>query len=215
MATTASDFRCSAFEKIEELSLELLAKNGIARFADKGEDSKVVARLIERLREAIVCYQVGDCSTPVSVPTIANGGTDITTASDILSNRSSHSNVFPIVSGTGAYRSVFQVIVQCALEASGGNPLQYGHHSTCSRLNRNPHRRGTSWNPSWHGWIDSGVTHGKSFSTSGGRSCSSKQRELTPLDEEANSLPATSVLSETRRKPSMNVSQLRDTWNEK
>lgn len=37
----------------------------LARFADKGEDSKTVARLIERLREAIVCYQVSGDHTPV------------------------------------------------------------------------------------------------------------------------------------------------------
>ena len=102
-APTAPDVRCSAFEKIEELALRLLAKRTIARFADKGGDSKVVASLIERLREAIVCYQVGGHSTPVSVPNIVNSGTDITTASNIPSNHSSHSSVFPIASGTGAY----------------------------------------------------------------------------------------------------------------
>jgi len=61
--STAPNVRCSTFGKIEELSQKLLAKGTIARFADKGEDSKVVARLIERLREAIVCYQVGDYCT--------------------------------------------------------------------------------------------------------------------------------------------------------
>ena len=56
---------CSTFEKIEELSQKLLAKSTITRLVDKGEDSKTVARLIERLREAIICYQVGGCCTPV------------------------------------------------------------------------------------------------------------------------------------------------------
>ena len=59
------DDRCSTFEKIEELSRKLSAKSAIARLVDKGEDSKTVARLIERLREAIICYQVGSCCTPV------------------------------------------------------------------------------------------------------------------------------------------------------
>jgi len=36
----------------------LLEKSVAARFVDKGEDSKEVARLIERLQEAITHYQV-------------------------------------------------------------------------------------------------------------------------------------------------------------
>ena len=62
-ALTTPNVRRSTFEKIEELSQKLLAKGTIARFADKGEDSKIVARIIERLREAIVCYQVGGYCT--------------------------------------------------------------------------------------------------------------------------------------------------------
>ena len=58
--------RRSTFEKIEELSKKLLAKSAVTRLTDKGEDSKVVARLIERLREAIVCYQVGKYCASVS-----------------------------------------------------------------------------------------------------------------------------------------------------
>ena len=139
-APTASNCRCSTFEKIEELSGKLLAKGTVARFADKGRDSNVVAKLIERLREAIVCYQVGDCFTPVPVPSIPDREIGIPTASDVSSNHSSRGNMFPVVSGTGAYRSVSQVVVRCALEASGGNPLQHGHPKTCSLLNRNPHR---------------------------------------------------------------------------
>ena len=139
-APTTPNCRSSTFEKIEQLSGKLLAKGTVARFLDKGGDSNVVAKLIERLREAIVCYQVGDCSTPVPVPSVVDRGTDFTTTSDVLSNHSSRSNVFPIVSGTGAHRSVSQVIVRCTLEASGGNPLQHDRRSTCSWLNRNPHR---------------------------------------------------------------------------
>ena len=48
----------SALEEIERRSQALLEKGGAARFIDKGEDSKEVAGLIERLREAITHYQV-------------------------------------------------------------------------------------------------------------------------------------------------------------
>jgi hypothetical protein len=51
---------CSIFKQIEETSQELLMKSALARFADKGKDSKVVAGLVQRLREAIVRYQVSD-----------------------------------------------------------------------------------------------------------------------------------------------------------
>ena len=59
---TISNGSRSAFKEIEELSQKLLAKSAVARFVDKGEDSKVVVGLVERLREAIVCYQVGENS---------------------------------------------------------------------------------------------------------------------------------------------------------
>ena len=56
-----------AFKQIEEESQKVLAKNTLARFADKAQDSNVVARLVERLREAIVSYQVGNCPSAPSV----------------------------------------------------------------------------------------------------------------------------------------------------
>ena len=55
---TATASRRSTFKQVEELSEKLSAKSAFICFVDRGEDSKVVARLIERLREAIVCYQV-------------------------------------------------------------------------------------------------------------------------------------------------------------
>ena len=48
----------STLEEIERRSRALLEKGTAARFVDKGEDSKEVARLIDRLREAITHYQV-------------------------------------------------------------------------------------------------------------------------------------------------------------
>ena len=48
----------SALEEIERRSRALLEKGIAARFVDKGDDSKEVTRLVERLREAIAHYQV-------------------------------------------------------------------------------------------------------------------------------------------------------------
>lgn len=61
-----SQFHCSTFETIEELSQKMLAKGDITRFVDKEEDSKTVARLVERLRQAIVCYQASGDHAAVS-----------------------------------------------------------------------------------------------------------------------------------------------------
>ena len=45
-------------EEIEKRSQVLLKKGAPARFIDKEDDSKEVAKLVERLREAIALYQV-------------------------------------------------------------------------------------------------------------------------------------------------------------
>ena len=50
----------STLEDIEKQSQVLLEKGVAARFIDKEGDSKEVARLIERLREAIALYQVSE-----------------------------------------------------------------------------------------------------------------------------------------------------------
>ena len=50
----------SALEDIEKRSRVLLEKGAAARFLDKEEDSVEVARLVERLREAITHYQVSE-----------------------------------------------------------------------------------------------------------------------------------------------------------
>ena len=78
---TAVTSRRSTFKQVEELSEKLSAKSAFIRFVDRGEDSKVVARLIERLREAIVCYQVRYYYHPQS--SVIDRGTDISTASDL------------------------------------------------------------------------------------------------------------------------------------
>ena len=57
----------STLEGIERRSRVLLEKGTGARFLDKGEDSKEVAGLVERLREAITHYQVSrNCLAPSS-----------------------------------------------------------------------------------------------------------------------------------------------------
>ena len=53
----------SALGEIEKQSQVLLEKGVAARFVDKGEDSKEVASLIERLREAIVLHQASESWT--------------------------------------------------------------------------------------------------------------------------------------------------------
>ncbi|KAF9784512.1 hypothetical protein BJ322DRAFT_850660 [Thelephora terrestris] len=47
-----------AFKQIEEEAHKLSEKKPLARLADKAQDSGVVARLFEQLREAIVSYQL-------------------------------------------------------------------------------------------------------------------------------------------------------------
>ena len=50
----------STLAEIERRSQELLAKGTAARFVDKARDSGEVAKLIERLREAVIHYQVSE-----------------------------------------------------------------------------------------------------------------------------------------------------------
>ena len=72
----------------------LLKKGAAARFLDKGEDSAEVARLIERLREAIAHYQVSE--DYFVVPSLAHTGVDIATASDLRSCCESHCKDLPV-----------------------------------------------------------------------------------------------------------------------
>jgi hypothetical protein len=63
----------SALEEIEKRSRDLLAKGTAARFVDKGADFGEVARLVERLREAITHYQVSESRFVASSLTHAGG----------------------------------------------------------------------------------------------------------------------------------------------
>ena len=63
----------SVLEEIEKKSRDLLAKGTAARFLDKGADFGEVARLVERLREAITHYQVSENRFAAPDPTHAGG----------------------------------------------------------------------------------------------------------------------------------------------
>ena len=60
IARLATPVNClhSALEDIEKRSQTLLKKGKVARFVDKGGDSGEVVKLVERLRDAIIRYQV-------------------------------------------------------------------------------------------------------------------------------------------------------------
>ena len=60
LVVTVSNGLCSTFNQIKESSERLLKKDSITKFTDKGSDSKIVAGLIERLREAIIHYQASN-----------------------------------------------------------------------------------------------------------------------------------------------------------
>ena len=57
---TLANGLCSALGKIEKESHELWANAVVAQFKDIGADSEEVIKLIERLREAVVHYQVSE-----------------------------------------------------------------------------------------------------------------------------------------------------------
>jgi len=92
------------------------------RFTDKGEDSKIVARLIERLREAIVCYQVGNnCAPALSI--VDTRRVDIATTGNPPANHSSHSRSSRLVPEIDGDQPVSQDVIRYPFEAEGGNPL--------------------------------------------------------------------------------------------
>ena len=88
------DGRRSALKEIEERSLELLKRGRVARFVGKAGDSEKVAGLIERLREAIINYQVSEnCSVASSM---AHRRIDIATTSDLRRNHQAHCENLPV-----------------------------------------------------------------------------------------------------------------------
>jgi len=63
--STVPNYHYSTFKTIEEISQKLLGQGNIAQFVNKEENSKVVVKLVERLQQAIVCYQVSKSRTSV------------------------------------------------------------------------------------------------------------------------------------------------------
>jgi hypothetical protein len=102
--------RRSTFEKIEEISRVLLAKGAIAQFVDKDEDSGAVAALVERLRQAIVCYQASEDCTLVSSTVDME---EQISQQQAIYHQITHLAVslLRLVAGTDPDRSVSQVIV--------------------------------------------------------------------------------------------------------
>jgi hypothetical protein len=78
----------SALGEIEKRSQDLLAKGRAARFVDKSADSGEVARLVERLREAVTHYQVSESCCYIESSSYRR--TDIATASDLRQNHQPH-----------------------------------------------------------------------------------------------------------------------------
>ena len=91
--TIPVDLLPSALEEIEKRSHALLKKGGTARLVDKGEDSVEVTRLIERLREAITHYQVGENYVVASNTAHIRAG--ITATSHLQSNHQPHCKHLP------------------------------------------------------------------------------------------------------------------------
>jgi len=56
--STLTNSLLSVLEEIEKRSQTLLEKGKVARFVDKGRDSREVVKLVERLRDTITHYQV-------------------------------------------------------------------------------------------------------------------------------------------------------------
>ena len=69
---------CSSLEDVGKRSVAILEKGKIARVLDKARDSGEVVRLVEKLRQAILIYQVssGRCQNGKSLTC----GTAVTTA---------------------------------------------------------------------------------------------------------------------------------------
>jgi len=87
------DLPPSALEEIKKRSHALLKKGGTAQLVDKAEDSVEVARLIERLREAITHYQVGENYVVALNMTHRRAG--ITAASHLQSDHRPHCKHLP------------------------------------------------------------------------------------------------------------------------
>ena len=121
---------CSVFGEIEAQSQTLSAKGSIARLADKDEDTKVVARLVERLREAIVCYQVGkDCTSGSRTADVEE---QISQQQSIYHHIADLTvRIFSLSRSLANNWSFYLVFSRDPLKTSRGDPVQQAHHSVC------------------------------------------------------------------------------------
>ena len=110
----------SALEDIEKRSRVLLEKRAVAQLVEKGEDSAEVARLVERLREAVTHYQVS--ASRVFPLGTTHGRIGITTASDLQSKHQPYCMHLPSCLPTfySCVAPFRQVLFPDALETSRG-----------------------------------------------------------------------------------------------
>ena len=96
--------RCSSLEDVGKRSMAILEKGKVARVLDKARDSGEVVRLVEKLRQAILIYQVssGRCQSGKSL----TRETAVTTAVHIQSGRAFDSKFLS---------TVFDLQAQCIL----------------------------------------------------------------------------------------------------
>ena len=114
----------SILEEIEKQSQALLAKGGAARFVDKGEDSKEVVNLIERLREAICHYQVSGYRVTVSSAIYME---EQISQQQAIYDQITNLTVWPFLFVSACCnddRCFYLVVFRCTLESSRGNTIQ-------------------------------------------------------------------------------------------
>ena len=120
----------STLEEIRRRSRALLEKSIATRFVEKGEDSKEVARLIERLREAITRYQV-------SGDRLVASGT-VQTEGQISQQQAIYDQITNLTVRTFRFvyifyydRSFHQDFFRYPFETPRGNGIQQTRHDAC------------------------------------------------------------------------------------
>ena len=119
----------STLAEIERRSQELLAKGRVARFVDKARDSGEVAKLIERLREAVIHYQVSENCFQHRIQLTARQVSQQQAVYDRITDLAVSD--FQFVSAFHTDNRVFcQVVFRRTLETPRGNAIQLVHRGT-------------------------------------------------------------------------------------
>ena len=131
----------SALEEIKKRSQELLAKGTTDRFVDKTADSGEVARLIERLREAIAHYQVSEnrffvASTTHAVRQISQQQAIYDRITNLTVSIFRFTNILHYTHS----RSFHQVFIRRPLKTSRGDAVRWVCHDVRRHLDRNLRR---------------------------------------------------------------------------